>query len=120
MDAALNQFYQHLGVERGLASLTVEAYARDLQDFWGFIEGRGRSHWGIVALADFYDALVSKRVYKDSFSEAEALDLIREQSGKQFDPEVVAAFLAIYEVIAAIKNKYREDSSPPLSCQEVP
>ena len=42
MDAALNQFYQHLGVERGLASLTVEAYARDLQDFWVFIEGRGR------------------------------------------------------------------------------
>jgi len=67
----------------------------------------------IVALADVYDALVSKRAYKDSFSEAEALDLIREQSGKQFDPEVVAAFLDIYEVIAAIKNKYREDSSSP-------
>jgi HD-GYP domain-containing protein (c-di-GMP phosphodiesterase class II) len=74
----------------------------------------------IVALADVYDALVSKRAYKDSFSEAEALDLIREQSGKQFDPEVVAAFLEIYEVIAAIKNKYREDSSPPLSCQAAP
>ena len=42
MDAALNQFYQHLGVERGLAALTVEAYARDLQDFWFFIEGRSR------------------------------------------------------------------------------
>ena len=55
MDAALNQFYQHLGVERGLAPLTVAAYARDLQDFWVFIEGRGRTHWGAVALADLQD-----------------------------------------------------------------
>jgi integrase/recombinase XerD len=55
MDAALNQFYQHLGVERGLAPLTVAAYARDLQGFWVFVEGRGRSHWGAVALADLQD-----------------------------------------------------------------
>jgi integrase/recombinase XerD len=55
MDAALNQFYQHLGVERGLAPLTVAAYARDLQDFWEFLEGRGRSHWGAVALTDLQD-----------------------------------------------------------------
>jgi integrase/recombinase XerD len=55
MDAALNQFYQHLGVERGLAPLTVAAYARDLQDFWEFLEGRGRSHWGAVALSDLQD-----------------------------------------------------------------
>jgi integrase/recombinase XerD len=52
MDAAINQFYQHLGVERGLASLTVAAYARDLQDFWEFVEGRGRSRWDAVALTD--------------------------------------------------------------------
>jgi integrase/recombinase XerD len=55
MDAALNQFYQHLGVERGLASLTVAAYARDLQDFWIFIERRGRFNWSAVALADLQD-----------------------------------------------------------------
>ena len=55
MDAALNQFYQHLGVERGLAPLTVEAYARDLQDFWGFLEARARTDWGAVNLADLQD-----------------------------------------------------------------
>jgi len=55
MDAALNQFYQHLGVERGLAPLTLAAYARDLQDFWVFIEGRGRNDWGAVALGDLQD-----------------------------------------------------------------
>ncbi len=52
MDAALNRFYQHLEVERGLAPLTVTAYARDLQDFWGFLEGRGRTDWVAVDLAD--------------------------------------------------------------------
>jgi integrase/recombinase XerD len=60
MDAALNQFYQHLGVERGLAPLTVEAYARDLQDFWEFLEERGRSHWGAVALTDLQDYFVAQ------------------------------------------------------------
>jgi integrase/recombinase XerD len=60
MDAALNQFYQHLGVERGLAPLTVAAYARDLQDFWEFLEGRGRSHWRAVALTDLQDYFVAQ------------------------------------------------------------
>ncbi|HZE21557.1 MAG TPA: site-specific integrase, partial [Desulfobaccales bacterium] len=55
MDAALNQFYQHLQVERGLAPLTVAAYARDLQDFWEFLEGRGRSRWEAVVLGDLQD-----------------------------------------------------------------
>jgi HD-GYP domain-containing protein (c-di-GMP phosphodiesterase class II) len=68
----------------------------------------------IVALADVYDALVSKRVYKESFSEDEALAFIKEQADKQFDPDVVTAFFSIYDVILAIKNKYQEDSAPPL------
>ena len=67
----------------------------------------------IVSLADVYDALVSQRVYKEPWSEQNALDYIQEQSGKHFDPEVVDAFLAIYEVIAAIREKYQEDSNLP-------
>ena len=35
------------------------------------------------------------------------LNYIKDQSGKHFDPEVVEAFLAIYEVIAAIREKYQ-------------
>jgi response regulator RpfG family c-di-GMP phosphodiesterase len=74
----------------------------------------------IVSLADVYDALVSKRSYKESFSEEVALQLIREQSGKQFDPEVVKAFMDIYEVIAAIKERYQEDPSFNFSCRIAP
>jgi len=65
----------------------------------------------IVALADVYDALVSQRVYKERWTETETLDYIKDQSGKHFDPEVVDAFLAIYDVIAAIRQKYHEQDS---------
>jgi len=65
----------------------------------------------IVALADVYDALVSQRVYKDPWSEDMTIAFIKDQSGKHFDPEVVDAFLAIYDVIAAIREKYQEEGS---------
>jgi HD-GYP domain-containing protein (c-di-GMP phosphodiesterase class II) len=74
----------------------------------------------IVALADVYDALISKRVYKEPYPEDEALNLIREQSGRQFDPEVVAAFFSIHDVITAIKEKYQEDPSLTFSCRITP
>ncbi|MBM4294182.1 MAG: HD domain-containing protein [Deltaproteobacteria bacterium] len=74
----------------------------------------------IVALADIYDALVSKRAYKEPFPEAQALDLIRENSGQIFDPEVVAAFFAIYDIIGAIREKYAEAPSHSQFCWITP
>ncbi len=62
----------------------------------------------IVALADVYDALTSKRAYKPGWSEEEALRALREQRGRHFDPEVTDAFFAIYEVIRAIREKFRD------------
>lgn len=52
MDTELNQFYQHLAAERGLAPLTVAAYASDLQDFWAFLESRDCAGWVAVGLGD--------------------------------------------------------------------
>ncbi|MFV2068956.1 MAG: HD-GYP domain-containing protein, partial [Pirellulales bacterium] len=46
----------------------------------------------ITAVADVYDALTTKRVYKPKFSHARARDIIRQGSGTQFDSDVVAAF----------------------------
>jgi HD-GYP domain-containing protein (c-di-GMP phosphodiesterase class II) len=66
----------------------------------------------IVALADVYDALVSRRVYKEPWPDKMALDYIKDQSGKHFDPEVVEAFLAIYDIIEAIREKYQDEDSP--------
>lgn len=62
----------------------------------------------IVAVADVYDALVSKRAYKEAWSDEEAIKEMEFQKGKQFDPELVDAFLSIYDVIKAIREKFRE------------
>ncbi|WP_321494025.1 HD domain-containing phosphohydrolase [uncultured Desulfobacter sp.] len=48
----------------------------------------------IMALADVYDALISKRVYKPPFTHAKARNCLLEGSGSHFDPDVVAAFMA--------------------------
>ncbi len=60
----------------------------------------------IAALADVYDALVSRRVYKDAWPEDKVLDLVREQSGKHFDPELVEVFFEIHPLILAIRERY--------------
>lgn len=49
----------------------------------------------LVAIADVYDALVSKRVYKEAIPHAEAVSIISKERSKQFDPEIVDAFLSI-------------------------
>jgi HD-GYP domain-containing protein (c-di-GMP phosphodiesterase class II) len=60
----------------------------------------------IVGLADVYDALMSQRAYKDSWGEKEVLNYIETEKGKHFDPELVEAFMDIYDVIQAIREKY--------------
>ena len=51
----------------------------------------------IVAIADVYDALRARRCYKDPMSPAKARHIIREESGKHFDPKIVDAFFAIVD-----------------------
>lgn len=48
----------------------------------------------IMSVADVFDALISKRCYKDAFSLEDAYDIIRESDGSQFDPIVVKAFFS--------------------------
>jgi len=59
-----------------------------------------------VALADVYDALVSKRTYKESWEDKRVLEFIDKEKGRHFDPELVEAFMEIYDVITAIRAKY--------------
>ncbi|MDD3165667.1 MAG: two-component regulator propeller domain-containing protein [Oscillospiraceae bacterium] len=56
----------------------------------------------IMAVADVFDALVSKRPYKDAYSVAQALQMIRDEAGTHFDPEVVDAFLAQTDALRTI------------------
>jgi putative two-component system response regulator len=64
----------------------------------------------IAAIADVFDALTSKRPYKEPFSVEKSLAIIREGKGSHFDPEVVDAFFAIQDEILAIKAQYSEDN----------
>lgn len=62
----------------------------------------------IAAVADVFDALVSKRPYKEAFSVEKSLSIIKEGRGGHFDPEVVDAFFAIQDEILAIKKQYSD------------
>lgn len=64
----------------------------------------------IAAIADVFDALTSKRPYKEPFSEEQALAVIREGRSTHFDPDVVDAFFAILSEILAIKKQYEENN----------
>ncbi|MEF1289883.1 HD-GYP domain-containing protein [Vibrio sp. M260118] len=61
----------------------------------------------LMALADVYDALTSERVYKKAFSHEKAKAIILEGNGRHFDPEILAAFLAVEADFVAIADKYR-------------
>lgn len=56
----------------------------------------------LMALADVYDALVTKRVYKPPLSHAEATDIIMKGSGKHFDPQVADAYYKLNTVFNQI------------------
>jgi len=58
----------------------------------------------IVAVADVYDALTSKRVYKKEMSHEEAVSIIQQNSGSHFDPKVVEAFVSKINAISEAKN----------------
>lgn len=60
----------------------------------------------IVALADVFDALSCRRVYKKAWNEDEVLSTIQSLSGKKFDPELVEIFFECFQFIKVIKEKY--------------
>ncbi|RJP74954.1 MAG: phosphohydrolase, partial [Desulfobacteraceae bacterium] len=62
----------------------------------------------IVSLTDVYDALCSARVYKEAWDEEKVLTVIRENSGKQFDPELVDILFESLDIIHAIGRRYAE------------
>lgn len=62
----------------------------------------------LMALADFYDALTTRRPYKPRFSHEKTRRLILEQRGKHFDPDVVDAFLAAEDQFKYINRRFAE------------
>ncbi|MCX7144659.1 MAG: response regulator [Sulfuritalea sp.] len=65
----------------------------------------------IMTLADVFDALISKRVYKEAMPFQEALEIITAERGRQFDPDVTDAFLAAFDEFTAIAEQH-QDKNP--------
>lgn len=63
----------------------------------------------IVAVADVFDALSHKRCYKESWSLEDSFAEIQKNSGTQFDPEVVQAFMQVRERICSIQLAYPDE-----------
>src|SRR5688500_12211687 len=62
----------------------------------------------IVALADVYDALTSKRVYKAAYAHEVAKGIIVKESGSHFDPALVQAFLSIETSFMALRQNLED------------
>ncbi len=110
--------------------LTVERYLGESNEFLRFAREITYSHqekWDgsgypenlsgdaipisarLMAVADVYDALISKRVYKPAFSHEEAIDIMRKGRGSHFDPDILDVFLRITEEFRDIAMRYRQN-----------
>ncbi|TWT37794.1 Cyclic di-GMP phosphodiesterase response regulator RpfG [Posidoniimonas corsicana] len=74
----------------------------------------------IMALADVYDALTTKRVYKDAMPHAKAREIVLEGRGTQFDPCVVDAFLQCEQDFVRIKEALQDADSEINSAVNAP
>jgi adenylate cyclase len=108
-----------LAAERKLGDTSFLRVARDIvythHERWdgsGYPEGlKGEQipvPGRLMALADSYDALTSKRVYKPQIPHEKAVEIIIEEKGSHFDPEVVDAFLEVEENFRQIALKYAD------------
>lgn len=114
---ALEHAEQMLGTEVAFLTLAKEiAYSH--QEKWdgsGYPQGLKGDDIPVsarlMAVADVYDALISRRVYKEPLPHAQAVEIIRQSGGRHFDPDVVQAFLEIESTIHAIAVAYSDSDS---------
>jgi len=109
LDAALRQ---HPGAKFLQMARNIAASHHERFDGTGYpagLKGRDIPLCGrIVAVADVYDALTTKRVYKNAFTHDIARSMIVEESGSHFDPEIVEAFLACEPQFLEIRGRFAD------------
>jgi putative two-component system response regulator len=111
---AIEQAERQLGTPVEFLKLAKEiAYAH--QEKWdgsGYPEGLSGDGIPVsarlMAVADVYDALISRRVYKPAFTHERAVELIAEGRGKHFDPDITDAFMEIREEFRTIAKKFAD------------
>ncbi len=65
----------------------------------------------LMALADVFDALISRRVYKGAMTPDEARAIMAEQRGRHFDPDLLDLFLAGFDEFCAIARRYPDEAA---------
>ncbi len=65
----------------------------------------------LMAIADVYDALISKRIYKDAFTHEKALDILYENEGTHFDPVLIGVFREVEHEFKAISERYSGENA---------
>jgi len=109
------------GAEKELGGTSFLSYAREIAEThhekWdgsGYpkgLKGNGIPVSGrLMALADVYDALISKRVYKPAFTHEKAKAIILEGRGSHFDPDVVDAFVELEGGFREIADSFRDEA----------
>ncbi|MBF0137724.1 MAG: two-component system response regulator [Magnetococcales bacterium] len=79
------------------------------------LQGEGIPLYGrIVAIADVFDAITSKRPYKKAWPMAEALELVKKEAGFHFDPRLAHIFLDIFPEIEKIHQQFAETTAHSL------
>lgn len=111
---AIDHAERELGTRVGFLSMAKDI-AQSHHEKW---DGSGYPHGlageaiplaaRMMALADVYDALISRRVYKEPMPVAEANAIIQKGKGTHFDPELVDAFLEIHTQFEAIAKRFAD------------
>jgi putative two-component system response regulator len=73
----------------------------------------------LMAVADVYDALISKRVYKEAFNHTVAVDLIRDGRGSQFDPVIVDCFLDLNDEFRNVALRFADADAVSPSAERI-
>ena len=112
--------YQQMGDDPLIAwSVQVALYHHERWDGTGYpfkLQGEGIPLAArIVAVADVYDALTSKRVYKPAMPHDKAVEIINHDAGTHFDPAVVEAFNWVADVFPTIRARAGKEQAAPLS-----
>ena len=73
-----------------------------------------------MAISDAFDVMTSKRSYKEPYPEDDALKIIRDAVGTQFDPNVYAAFLKALPEIRSIRERFADGANTLANPKEPP
>jgi putative two-component system response regulator len=114
---AILQAERELGIEVPFLKLAKEIayWHQEKWDGSGYPEGLSGDDIPIsarlMAVADVYDALISRRVYKAGMPHEKAVQIISESAGTHFDPDIVAAFMELKDEFKAIADRFADSDS---------